>query len=75
MFQCRKAPWVNNALLLGALAAGTFTAQLMPSYHEHNGKITYPSAAAARSESNKEPRGYSHSNQQTPSLTMARTSG
>jgi hypothetical protein len=74
MIQGRKAPWLNNLLLLGALAAGTFTAQLMPAYHEHTGKVTYPSSAAARNDSQEKPRGYSHVNEQSPSLTMARTS-
>jgi hypothetical protein len=75
MIQGRKAPWLNNLLLLGALVAGTITARMMPEYHEHTGKVTYPSSAAARSESNEEkPRGYSHNHEQTPSLTMARSS-
>ena len=75
MIQGRKAPWLNNLLLLGSLAAGTITARLIPAYHENAGKVTYPSAAAARSESKEEkPRGYSQNHEQSPSLTMARTS-
>jgi hypothetical protein len=74
MMNGQRAPWLNNILLLGALAAGTITARMMPEYHEHTGKVTYPSAAAARSDSQEKPRGYSHVNEQSPSLKLARTS-
>jgi hypothetical protein len=48
--ETHKNSWINNALLLGALVAGVFTAQFVPSYQEHVGKITYPSRAAAKSD-------------------------
>lgn len=66
--------WLKNVLLLGALAAGTCTAQLMPAYQDHMGKITYPSAAAARSDEQPEEEGYSSIESQQPVLALVSNS-
>jgi hypothetical protein len=75
MTEIRKASWLQYTMLLGALAAGTLTTQLVPAYQEHVGKVTYPSRAAApRSDSATETaRGYSHSNNRESNLNIVRT--
>jgi len=73
MAETHKNSWLNFALLLGALAAGTFTTQFVPAYQEHVGKITYPSRAAAKSDvpSDSSP-GYSKTESRDPQITLVR---
>lgn len=73
MTRNRKTYWLHNAMLLGALAAGTFATQFVPAYQEHAGKVTYPSSAASRSDvESEESRGYSQFESQGPHLTLVR---
>jgi hypothetical protein len=71
MTEGHKNTWLSTALLLGSLMAGVFTTQLIPSYHEHEGKITYPSRAAAKAEtpSDSAP-GYSQASNRDPHITL-----
>jgi len=73
MSETRKNPWLNNVLLMSALAAGIFTTQFIPAYQEHVGKITYPSRAAAKSDvpSDTAP-GYSQAQNQDRHITLVR---
>ncbi len=68
-----KPNWRNNALMLGALAAGMIATQLMPSYEEHMGKVTYPSAAASRSDAEENSESYSQSRFAKPALAMTQS--
>ena len=45
MSEGRMNNWIRTSLLLGALAAGIVTTQLMPNYQEAARTITYPSQA------------------------------
>jgi hypothetical protein len=76
MSEAHKKTWMHNAMLLGALAAGTITTQLVPAYQEHLGTVTYPSrAAASRSDASRENSGsFSHTRHSGPELTVVRSS-
>jgi hypothetical protein len=76
MNEVPKASWHQYAMLLGALAAGMLTTQLVPAYQDHVGTVTYPSrAAATRADASGEaPRGFSHSQTTGPELTIVRSS-
>lgn len=76
MSDAHTTTWIHNALLLGALAAGTLATQLVPAYQDHVGKVTYPSrATAARSDaSRKSPGGFSQTIHRATGLKVVRRS-
>jgi hypothetical protein len=76
MTEAHKASWTQYALLLGALAAGTLTTQLMPAFQEHVGRVTYPSrAAASRADAVDETaNGYSQIETEGTKLAIVRSS-
>lgn len=76
MSDAHSTTWIHNALLLGALAAGTFATQLVPAYQDHVGKVTYPSrSAAARSDAARESSGgFSQTTRRAPDLKVVRRS-
>jgi hypothetical protein len=76
MTEVCKTRSLQNVLLMGALAAGTFATQFVPAYQEHAGKVTYPSrAAASRSDAAKKTSpGFSHTKNSGPELTIIRSS-
>jgi hypothetical protein len=75
MTDVRTNRTLQNVLLMGALAAGTFATQFVPAYQEHAGKVTYPSrAAASRADAaNEKSPGFSHTRNDGPELTIVRS--
>jgi len=68
--------WRKHALLLGALAAGTFVTQLMPPYEPFIGKITYPtqsSQSASAAEDGAKTNDYSTTEAPENNLVLARS--
>lgn len=66
--------WVRTSLLLGALAAGTFVTQLVPTYQEAARTVTYPSKPASMTNaSGHAPHGVSGVDVDEKHLTLVRT--